>query len=130
MSWTPTWRRARWTACASPGAEARDPAPVSALEAVLAPETAGDPQGPGKYKRSSLRQLRDYLREQGHAASPTTVGRLLKQLGYSPKVNARRKQAKASPANRDRQFRYIEEQKQAFLAAEEPVIGVDTKKRS
>jgi transposase len=111
-----------------PAAEARDPALVSALEAVLAPETAGDPQGPAKYKRSSLRQLRDRLQAQGHPASPTTVGRLLKQLGYSPKANVRRKEAKAAPPERDAQFRHIEQHKQAFLEAGDPVISVDTKK--
>nr|WP_240635906.1 hypothetical protein [Caldimonas tepidiphila] len=35
------------------------------LERLLESETAGNPQGPDKYKRSSLRQLSAKLREQG-----------------------------------------------------------------
>ena len=61
------------------------------------PQTAGNPQGRGKYKRSSLRQLSDWLRQRGHPASPMTVARLLRKRGYSLRVNARRKEAKASP---------------------------------
>jgi Rhodopirellula transposase DDE domain len=113
-----------------PPVEARDPVLESALEAIVAPETAGDPQSASKYKRSSLRHLSARLREQNHAVSHTTVGRLLKQRGYALRVNARRTEAKSSPPERDDQFRYIEQQKQAFLAAGDPVISVDTKKRS
>ena len=113
-----------------PSVERRDPALESALEAIVAPETAGNPQSATKYKRSSLRHLSARLREQKHAVSHTTVGRLLKQRGYALRVNARRTEAKASPPERDDQFRYIEQQKQAFLAAGDPVISVDTKKRN
>jgi Rhodopirellula transposase DDE domain len=113
-----------------PPVEVRDPELESALEAIVAPETAGDPQSTTKYKRSSLRHLSTRLREQEHAVSHTTVGRLLKQRGYALRVNARRTEAKASPPERDDQFRYIEQQKQAFLAAGDPVISVDTKKRN
>jgi Rhodopirellula transposase DDE domain len=113
-----------------PPVETRDPALESALEAIVAPETAGDPQSAAKYKRSSLRHLSARLREQKHLVSHTTVGRLLRKRGYALRVNARRQEAKAPPAERDEQFRTIEEQKRAFLAAGEPVISVDTKKRS
>lgn len=77
--------------------EEQDPALESTLEQILEPETAGDPQGTGKYKRSSLRQLSIRLAEEGHPAGRSTVGRLLRKLGYSPRVNARRKEAKAPP---------------------------------
>jgi hypothetical protein len=113
-----------------PPVETRDPALENALEAIVAPETAGDPQSTTKYKRSSLRHLSARLREQQHPVSHTTVGRLLKQRGYALRVNARRTEAKASPPERDDPFRYIEQQKQAFLAAGDPVISVDTKKRN
>jgi hypothetical protein len=80
-----------------PAAEVHDPALEDALEQILAPETAGDPQSKAKYKRSSLRQLSTRLTEAGHPAGRTTVGRLLRKLGYSPRVNARRKEAKSPP---------------------------------
>ena len=113
-----------------PPVEARDPTLESALEAIVAPETAGDPQGAAKYKRSSLRHLSARLREQKHPISHTTVGRLLKKRGYALHVNARRQEAKTPPPERDEQFRTIEERKRAFLTAGDPVISVDTKKRS
>ncbi|WP_157991367.1 ISAzo13-like element transposase-related protein [Caldimonas tepidiphila] len=58
------------------------------------------------------------------------MSRLLRKLGYSPRVNARRKEAGSSPEQRDEQFHHIEELKQTYLKAGEPVISVDTKKRS
>jgi Rhodopirellula transposase DDE domain len=79
-----------------PAREAQDPALTPALEALLAAETAGDPMGRrAKAKRSSLRHLSTTLTAAGHAASRPTVARLLRQLGYSPKANARRTEAKA-----------------------------------
>lgn len=59
---------------------------------------------------------------------PTTVGRLLKAQGYSLKANVKRL-AGAQHPDRDVQFQYIERQKQAFMAAGQPVISVDTKKK-
>ena len=80
-----------------PAVEVRDPALESVLEKIVEPETAGDPQSRAKYKRSSLRHLSARLAEEGHPASPPSVSRLLRKLGYSPRVNARRKEAKSPP---------------------------------
>lgn len=110
--------------------EEQDPGLETVLEQLLDAETAGDPQGPGKSKRSSLRTLSARLAERGHPAGRMTVGRLLKKAGYSLRVNARRKEAKSSPQERDAQFRHIDEQKRTHLAAGEPVISVDTKKKN
>lgn len=113
-----------------PAREAQDPALVPALEAVLAEETAGDPMGRrAKATRSSLRHLSAALTAAGHAASRPTVSRLLRQLGYSPKRNARRTEVKSSPPERDAQFRHIAEQRTEFQTAGEPIISVDTKKK-
>nr|WP_084267286.1 hypothetical protein [Azohydromonas lata] len=120
--------RVRHAGGGRPFTEEHNPQLEQALEQILEAETAGDPQGGRKSKRSSLRQLSQGLRQAGHNACPTTVSRLLRKLGYSPKVNARRKEARSSLAQRDEQFHHIEQQKQAFLAAGEPVINVDTKK--
>ena len=112
-----------------PAREAQDPALVPALEAVLAEETAGDPMGRrAKAKRSSLAHLSATLTTQGHAASRPTVSRLLRQLGYSPKVNARRTEVRSSPPERDAQFAHIAAQRQQFAAARAPVVSVDSKK--
>lgn len=88
-----------------PAREAQDPALVPTLEAVLAEETAGDPRGRRpKAKRSSLAHLSTTLGAEGHAASRPIVSRLLRQLGYSPKVNARRTERRSAPPERDAQF--------------------------
>jgi hypothetical protein len=78
--------------------------------------------------RSSLRQLSRRLGEAGHAASPPTVGRLLRDRDYVPRVNSKQ-EAGADHPDRGEQFRYLEAQKQAFLSAGQPVISVDTKKK-
>jgi hypothetical protein len=95
---------------------------------MVAPETAGDPTGDQKWVRSSLRKLSRRLSDAGHKVSPPTVGRLLKKLGYSLKANVKEKAGKEHP-DRNKQFEYIEAQKQAFQAAGQPIISVDTKKK-
>jgi hypothetical protein len=113
-----------------PARETQDPELVPALEALLQFETAGDPMGRrAKAKRSSLHHLSTTLAEAGHPASRPTVARLLRQLGYSPKANARRTEARSAPPDRDAQFRHIAEQRAQFAAAGEPIISVDTKKK-
>jgi len=113
-----------------PAREVQDPALLPTLEALLAPETAGDPMGRrAKGTRRSLQPLSAALRAAGHPASRPTVARLLRQLGYSPKVNARRTEARGSPPERDAQFRHIAEQREQFQAAGEPIISVDSKKK-
>ena len=61
----------------------KDPGIMPALEAVVEPETAGDPMSDQKWVRSSLRTLSGRLDAAGHPASPPTVGRLLDKRGYA-----------------------------------------------
>src|SRR5881275_1046629 len=60
----------------------KTPLILSALEALVVPETAGDPMSTQKWVRSSLRTLSERLKEAGHALSPPTVSRLLRKLDY------------------------------------------------
>jgi len=82
-----------------------------------------------KWVRSSLRQLSQRLTDLGHSVSPPTVGRLLRQLGYSLRVNVKKHEASAAHAERNQQFEQIEAQKQRFRTAGWPIISVDTKKK-
>jgi hypothetical protein len=109
--------------------EVTDPTIIPALERLLADEIAGDPMGKQKWVRSSLRHLSERLAAEGHSASPGTVGRLLKQLGFSLKTNRRKQGASGRCPERDEQFRYIASQRQSFAAAGLAIISVDTKKR-
>jgi Rhodopirellula transposase DDE domain len=99
------------------------------LAEVVAPDTAGDPQSEQKWVRRSLRQLSARLGALGHAASPPTVGRLLKTLDYALHVNAKKREASAAHPQRNEQFEYLAAQREAFATAGGPIISVDTKKK-
>jgi hypothetical protein len=64
----------------------------------------------------------------GHDVGDTSVRSLLQKLGYSLQAKAKVREGTAHP-DRNAQFEYINAQADAFLAANEPVISVDTKKR-
>ena len=115
-----------------PTAQQQDPGLEAALESLLESETAGDPMGRRpKAKRSSLQHLSAALKQEGHSISRPTVSKLLRKLKYSPKVNARRIEVRgASAAERHEQFDHINEQREDFRATGDPIISVDTKKKS
>jgi hypothetical protein len=96
---------------------------------MVAPETAGDPMSAQRWIRSSLRSLSGRLGAAGHAVSPPTVGRLLRKLGYSLHVNAKKTEASSNHPDREQQFDYIAVQRATFTAAGLPIVSVDTKKK-
>jgi hypothetical protein len=108
--------------------EVRDPAILATLQQLVENDVAGDPLGEVKWVRTTLRGVSEQLKQRGHRASPTTVARLLRKLGFSQKRNKRRQGQSRSP-ERDEQFRYIASQREKFKAAGLPVISVDTKKK-
>jgi hypothetical protein len=118
--------RIRKPGAGQPSVEKQDPAILPALEQMLQDATAGDPSSTLKWKRPSLRHLRDALLPD-HAVSASTLRRLLRDLGYSPKVN--RKQLGKSTPQRDEQFQYLNSQKTLFLQRHRPVLSIDAKKR-
>jgi Rhodopirellula transposase DDE domain len=95
------------------------------LKSLVESATGGDPMSERKWVRSSLRHLQAKLEGQ---VSHTTLGRLLRAMDYSLKVNVKRLTGDPHP-DREQQFTYIESQKQAFLQAGWPVISVDSKKK-
>ena len=84
--------------------------------------------GEQRWVRSSLRHLSAHLAEAGHPISPPTVGRLLRDMDYSLRVNAKQKEGAPHP-DRDEQFQHIDEQVEVFRSAGRPIISVDTKKK-
>ncbi len=56
------------------------------------------------------------------------MARLLKQQGYTLRSNRKRLSPRQDP-QRDRQFRYIAQQRRKFSRAGAPIISVDTKKK-
>jgi len=107
---------------------ATDPSLLDDLRELVEPTTRGNPETPLKWTAKSLRHLSDGLRALGHRISHNTVGTLLRALDYSLQANRKTREG-ASHCDRDAQFGYINEQVKAALAAEEPAISVDTKKK-
>src|SRR5947208_12046835 len=109
-------------------AEHNDPAVLGALLGLVEPDERGDPESPLRWTTKSLRHLAAELTEQGHPVSAPTVGRLLRQAGFSLQGTAKTLEGKQHP-DRDAQFAYINEQVKAHQAAGAPVISVDAKKK-
>ena len=105
-----------------------DPRLVEALERLIADGERGDPVSPLRWTSKSVRKLVEGLREAGHEVSRMTVARLLRSLGYSLQANRKAREGSQHP-DRDAQFRHIGATAQAAIAACQPVISVDTKKK-
>jgi hypothetical protein len=78
--------------------------------------------------RHSVAYLTEQLRRRGYDVSPTTVYRLLDDLGYALRANRKRFTGPPHP-DRDRQFEYIARQRQRFAILGCPVISADSKKK-
>ncbi|MDA8198434.1 MAG: winged helix-turn-helix domain-containing protein [Thermaerobacter sp.] len=68
--------------------------------------------------------------QQGHAVSPSTVGRLLHAAGFSLQAPRKMMAGQAQHPDRDAQFHYIAARTAAAQAAHQPVISVDAKKKA
>lgn len=106
----------------------QDPTLLRDLEGLLDVDSRGDPESPLRWTAKSVRNLADALRGQGHQVHFTTVAKLLRGLGYSLQANAKTREGASHP-DRDAQFRQISQTVQAALAAGQPAISVDAKKR-
>ena len=120
------------SACAAGGGRkplnATDASLIDDLRSLVEPETRGDPQSPLLWTCKSLRKLSQSLRDMGHKIGRTVVGELLYKLDYRLQANRKTREGASHP-DRDGQFRYINDQVKAALAAGEPAISVDTKKK-
>ena len=106
-----------------------DPALLEALDALVEPETRGDPMTRLRWTTKSTRTLAEELTRQGHPISHHSVGRLLTgPLEYSLQANAKTVEGAQHP-DRDAQFRYLNDQVTAALEEGEPAISVDAKKK-
>jgi hypothetical protein len=105
-----------------------DPTLLIDLKNLVEPSTRGDPMHPLLWTCRSLRNLVGELANLGHEVCPTVVGNLLRDMGYSLQSNSKTREGDQH-IDRDAQFQYINAQAKTFLAANEPVISVDTKKK-
>jgi hypothetical protein len=105
-----------------------DPGLVPALLALVEDSARGDPESPLVWTTKSAVHLSGELTAQGHPCSPQTAWRLLREQGFSTQANAKVAEGRRHP-DRDGQFRYIAGQAAGHLAAGQPVISVDAKKK-
>jgi Rhodopirellula transposase DDE domain len=105
-----------------------DPGLLPALLALVEDSSRGDPGSPLMWTTKSAKNLAGELAAQGHACSPQTAWRLLRGQGFSAQANAKTAEGRRHP-DRDAQFRYIAAQAREHLAAGQPVISVDAKKK-
>ena len=107
---------------------AKDPALLGDLERLVEPVTRGDPESPLRWTCKSIRRLAAELQQMGHQTSHRMVAEMLHELGYSLQANRKTKEGTHHP-DRNAQFAYLNRKVQRRLAAAEPVISVDTKKK-
>ena len=105
-----------------------DPALLAALKALVDPETRGDPMSPLVWTTKSTRNLAGALTAAGHRVSDRTVARMLRALGFSLQANAKVIEGRQHE-DRDAQFDYLNRCVGEHIAAGQPVISVDTKKK-
>jgi len=96
-------------------------------------ETAGDPISGLKWTRKTTEKVAAQLKRLKIDVSPKTVGRLLKEMGYSLRLNRKTKESgnKNPPPRevRDRQFQYINRMRKKFARRGAPVVSGDAKKK-
>ncbi|WP_424140666.1 ISAzo13 family transposase [Roseomonas chloroacetimidivorans] len=106
----------------------RDPGLLPDLLSLVEPGARGDPMSPLRWTCKSLRRLAAELTARGHPVSRTVVGELLAREKFSLQANRKTREGSEHP-DRDAQFARINASVAAALAARQPVISVDTKKK-
>ena len=106
----------------------RDPDLVADLEALVEPTTRGHPQSALRWTCKSTTKLAAELNQSAHRVSQRSVCALLGELHYSLQSVRKTKEGSQNP-DRDAQFKHLNQRVQAFQAAGQPVISVDTKKK-
>jgi transposase len=104
------------------------PGLLEALADLVQSAIRGDPEAALLWVSKSQRHLVRALAERGFTVSQKLVGRLLRHLGFSLQANRKTREGTSHP-DRDAQFEYINAQINAFQAAGQPTISVDTKKK-
>jgi len=108
--------------------ERTDPGLIDALDALVDPQTRGDPMSPLRWTCKSTYRLAEELTRQGHPVCPRTVAAILHAEGYSLQANRKTREGRSHP-DRNAQFEHLNGRVQAFQRQGQPVISVDTKKK-
>ena len=135
VSWDATPRRS----CRGPGSKNRGgrrgliqsrPTLEANLRQLLQEFTAGDPMRVGVlWTNLSLRELQRRLIDLGTPASRRVIRRLLRQLKIGRRT-ARKKKTMGHHSDRNAQFENIARLRREFQDAGQPIISIDTKKKT
>src|SRR2546421_966377 len=106
----------------------KDPKLSEDLERLVEPVTRGDPESPLRWTSKSVRKLAKELQRLGHQVSHELVSELLHAMGYRLQALRKTREGGEHP-DRDGQFEHLNAQAAAFLAAGEPAVSVDAKKK-
>ena len=126
--------RIRRVGAGRPSVLERDPGVEQALDGLLEQVTVGDPERASvRWTSKSAARLASHLRELGHEIVDRTVLRLLYGtvlrllygMGFSMQGNRKTREG-GEHLDRDAQFPYINATVAAALAAQQPVVSVDT----
>jgi hypothetical protein len=105
-----------------------DPAITQALEALVEPQTRGDPMSPLRWTLKSTSRLAAELTDQNHPVSARKVAALLKDADYSLQGNRKTREG-STHQDRDAQFQHINARVTTTQARGQPVVSVDAKKK-
>lgn len=119
-------RRGRRPGGGRTAAPTDDPALLTDLEALVDPDTRGDPTSPWRWTGQSTRQLATALAVRGHQVSPPTVAALLHAADDRLQAPVTTLEGTPHP-DRAAQFRSLTDQTNAFRARGWPVVAVDPK---
>jgi transposase len=120
--------RVRRPGAGRPAAEQADPELLDTLRELLADDTRGDPERVLLWTSKSARKLAEELAQRGHPIGFRTVPKLLRRLGYSLQSARKTLEGKQHP-DRDAQFHHINDTVAGAIAAGQPAISIDTKKK-
>lgn len=97
---------------------------------VIAQYTAGSPMNERlKWTNLTRVEIAQLLKEEGVRVSVTVVELLLEKHNYRQR-KAQKRTATGEHPQRNQQFEKIEQLKQSYLRAENPVMSMDTKKKN
>jgi len=111
-----------------PRREGTDPDLLVDLDDLVEPDARGDPMSPLRWTLKSTRQLAKALGDMGHRVSSWKVAELLHQMDYSLQATAKVVEGAQHP-DRNAQFEYLNRLATQRIAAGQPVISVDCKKK-
>jgi hypothetical protein len=100
------------------------------IRGIVEGGTRGNPERILAWTTDSLRDIeRKLLERYGEKITHVTVGSILTAMGYGKQANQKMPQVGGPHPDRNRQFEFINAKAGEFIAANEPVISVNTKKK-